>query len=988
MPTLKYTPEQMNKIVINPKTNRKVKFGSIVSKYGNIVKKYSNDLFIGPNDKVLRRDVIAVNQATNEVIKIDFNAETLAEPFSQINPKTIAIGNTINNFDIMASVPTDRSVEIAFTLEFQYSPSTTPDKPVPINETVTGLFTPEELSDENFLRNYIVSNFNIPPDMSSSDMGYNNIRVFNILTKNKRTLTLDKMTLREQTPLDLINLFNEDIPLQNGNCIHSYMEDKYPKHATSIQKLHNVDDIYNWSVTYRVKMIAYDINHNIIKSHYPEKKQKMKNLIFVAYNNHMYPIKNPTLHKHIPIKSVVKIVDNIQTSFLELLRSGCVPFNVMLSKTTISNFSVIEIIDNIKTEIIFSDNKDYNKCRDILDKFGQLDKLTPGTTLKTIGSILEDLYCYKTSKDGRRLKINTSSFIPVGSKLTKAGYQYKNEKFEESMSGRLVTTDVNNAFANELQKLDKLPIIDMKIDRPEKITHKHHRINPDYKYIVSVENRNILLENNGEFYGRELLIARSKNIKFKLLEELPVRYVENYFKKMIPDLKEKLEKDDFKQIINILIGKMEYKTEIYNKFSYSKIMNEDECKTFDGYISKFSLDEYSIGYTKKEEYYVNSRKPIADMIKDQLRIRLFYYIEKHKLKKNQIKQIRTDSITFEPFNESYLDDIGTKLGKWKIEPSSKFRELSTPIISPKDIPSFFYDTTGDNILITGYAGCGKTYDIINNIIPLLKESYIVLTPSHTSLEEYRLAGYNCDVIQKYSMNNNLPDEHHIIVDEIGMVGNSSWNMLYKCKLSGKQLICYGDFNQLAPVSIDNKTFDNPNFLNMMFKIQKKNNNNHRNNFTHEYYDTLRKNAMKLRDTELKKYNTPYETADIIIAFRRSIRDEYNKRMCEKNNIENLWDIGAKVICKTNDLRRYDIYNNFRFTVKNIDDEDITLISNQSVEYILPVKKFKKQFNFDYAYALTLYAVQGSSLGSFHYCEEDLKYLNGRSLYTLISRLKK
>ena len=46
-------------------------------------------------------------------------------------------------------------------------------------------------------------------------------------------------------------------------------------------------------------------------------------------------------------------------------------------------------------------------------------------------------------------------------------------------------------------------------------------------------------------------------------------------------------------------------------------------------------------------------------------------------------------------------------------------------------------------------------------------------------------------------------------------------------------------------------------------------------------------------------------------------------------------------------------------------------------------------NFDYGYCRTLYSVEGESLKSFYFCEEDLNnfFITGRMAYTLISRLK-
>ena len=990
MPTIKFSPEQMNSLVVNPKTKRSVKFGNIVTKYGKIKARHSDYLFLAPDNTLRRKQLYAVNKNTSQVVKIDFDANTLSEPFNNIVPKKINIGKTINNYEILSEIPSDMNVNIAFTLSFNWYPSSKPDDATPITETIMGRFTAEQMSSADFWIEYIQDNYKYTADTSVSNFGYENIKINNILTENNKELSLENMVLREAKPLSLTNLYNEDIPVTNGHCIREYMNIKYPKHIQSIKNINTVSDIYNWCVQYRVKMIAYDINHNVIKSYYPIIKQKVKNMIFIAYNNHMYPITNPTLHKHKPMKQIVHIIDEVHESLVEFINNGNVPYNIIMVKTTVKSYSIIKTIDNIKMELVYCNNQDYKICYDILDKLGLLDKLTPTTTLVQIGTIIEELYAYEINGHGKRVSVNTTSFIPIGTKLTKEGYRYKNEQFELDKDQEVISTDVNNAFASELEKLDKLPIIDMKTHIPKKIIDQQHRINPKFKYIVSVPERNLILDNNGEFYGYELLIARSKNIKFTLLEELPVKYVTNYFKIMIPDLRKKLDKNHFKKIMNILIGKMEYKSESYPVFKYCKVMNQDESKTFIGYKQKLN-DDYNVGFSQKTNHYVFTRKPIADMIKDNLRISLYNYIESNKLQKQDILQIRTDSITFAPKSNKYLSYISTELGDWKIESKDKFIELKKPIIPKKEVPTFFYSKSGNGTLITGYAGCGKTYDIVNEIIPKLSKSYIVLTPSHTSLEEYRLKECNCDVIQKYTIGNKLPEEDIIIVDEIGMIGNTMWNLLYKCKISGKQIIAYGDFNQLSPVG-DICSYDNKNFLNMMFLRHKKNNNNHRNNFTHEYYDKLRDDRnrvewRKLRDESIDKYNTPYDEAEIIIAYTNITRKKYNKRMCDKLGITNTFDIGAKIICKTNNLREYDIYNNFQFKVDDIDDHDIVLVSKHGIKYTLPIYKFNNKDYFEFGYCVTLYAVQGSSLNSFHYCLDDIRHLNGRGLYTLISRIK-
>ena len=989
MPTKRFTEAQLASKVKNPKTGRTVPFGSIVTAYGRVKAKYAKYLFLTKTDDILRiKTVIAVNNSTNEVIKIDFNATTLAQPFKNVDPKKIKVGKELFNYKIVSEIPRDMGVEVAFTLSFTYTFSSKPNEETPVEFTINGFYSPEQLSNTEFLVDLITENSNVEPNPSLPNMGYSNIRVKNILTKNKKELELDDMVLRDSKPLDITNIYNEKIELLDGNCVHEFLKKNYPKHTKSskqmekIREINTTNDIYDFCVKYRIKMVAYDISRNVIKANYPTKKAKLKNCIFLAYNNHLYPIRNPTLLKSNVRNQLVRIIDNVEESLIKLLQSGTIPRYVNMNKTEKSYYSVLEEIDGVKTEVVYSGNKEYNRCVEILEKFGLKDKAYPSITVKSLGRIIEDLYAYR-EVGGGRIKISTNSFMPYGKKITKEGYRFKNEECE--MDDSFVTLDINKAYPNELYNLDYLPKIDVKVNEPYKIENQDHIITPHYKYVVSVECRTILLENNGEYFGNILLLARQNNIKFKLLEEMEVSIEPNYFKRMINDLKVKTTNEEFKNIMNILIGKLEYKTEEYTTFKYVKVMKEDEKKMFSGYTENLN-DEFSVGYNKVDKYMTTTRKPIADLIKDNVRIRLFNFIKELKLKQEDIKQIKTDAITFRPKSQKYKDYIKDELGDWKVE---DFNEITSPIITPKEIPSFFYPHSGSGKLITGYAGCGKTYDITNNIIPNLEKTYRVLTPSHKALEEYRKANYTCDVIQKYTASNKLPEEEVIIIDEVGMLDAMMWNVLYKCKIAGKEIIAYGDFRQLPPVNSNLRTYDTPNFLNMMFREQITNDNNYRNDFTQEYYDNLRNTfSRKKREEEVRKHNTDWKTAETIIAYTNATRTLYNEKMCNHLGIENITDSGTKVICKTNEFRQYEIYNNFQFIVKEIDDEDIILETFNGNEYTLPLKKYLKKNAFQYGYCLTLYATQGSSLSSFHYAEEDIKWLCPRAVYTLISRLKK
>ena len=981
MPELIFTPQQLSSKIINPRTNRKIKLGNVVNKYGLIYLKYINDFELDSNNNVVARPLLAVNKDDGTIIKLNFDSPTLPQPFQKLKINRIKANTTIENYDIVPSIEADRPVNLSFSVEFDWVPNDGYE-PRSKQKRFTGMYTPRQLSDDNFIRDIL-------DPFYTKVWGIDNIRYQILLSKNDKTLELTDMELREEVPLKIDNLFNEIISKDHQHCIHGYIKDCYPKYCKSdkqmsnISKINNVSDIHAWAIKRDFKMVAFDQSGNIIKSHYPKKKNKEKTMAFIAANSHLYPLKNQYINKKHGDMTRIEIVDDTEQKLAELINNGTAPKFVGMGITKLQYFTIMDD----KTEVVFSSNKEYTRCLEILNMFGLGDKIHPSTTISKLGDIIEQSYSYRPTADGKTVKIMTQSFIPEMREISKSGYNYMDDNFEIDMTTEtLYTIDKNKQYPYELYSLKKLPVIDMKYHIPKKIVSQEHSIHPYYMYIVTIEESTIILPQNGRYFGSTLQYAKEHGIKFKMLEELETKLEPNYMRRMVKDLYSKVKtnkitKDEFKEIMNIFIGKFECKSTELKSTKYVKTMNTEELKTFDGY--KYPITEkYTLGFIESKSHTIMSRNPIADLIKDNSRISVHKMMYKLKLKSTDIKQIKTDAITFKSISTEYKHYINNEISGWK---EIDFTQMSKPNIYNVDPPTFFYKTIDNDKLVTGYGGCGKSYDIMNNVIPKLDKTYIVLSPSHKALDEYRKLEFNCAVIQKYTSSNTLPDEHYIIVDEVGMIDNQMWDMLYKCKLSNKEIMSYGDFGQLLPVGCD-KPFDNPNFLNMMFSKQLVNDKNYRNSFTHEYYDTLRFNATKLRNQELEKYNTKYEDAELIIAYKRTTRDDYNEKICEYLNIESLCDIGAKVICKTNALREYNIYNNMCFTVKDVEQKTIT-IETATTSHRIPIKKFKRKNFFDYAYALTLYAVQGSSLESFHYCKEDINFLNGRSLYTLISRLK-
>lgn len=962
--------DELNSKIINPLTNRKVKKYNILKKDGKIRGKYKYLLKFDEKQKlIINNTIIGVN--INDKSTIKFDKKDITTPFLQKNfgvdipRENIKIGNVIGNIEFKSHIPKNEKVLLQIRIDFDWKPST---EWIEKYLTTIDYYTGEELSNTDFLLDIIFKYYE-----GAVAGAVQNIRVKIETSMNKKDFDLVDMELREQVPLSIANLYNEVIPTKFNHCIHDYIIENYPSHSKSenqknkIKKINTTNDIFDWCNKYNIKMIAFDINGNVIKSNYPTKKNKLKNMIYVAYNNHLYPLKNQYLKKKKVQKYEIEFINNLEKKLIEFLNNGILPCDIYHDGDELKNFTCEWELENKKTiGKTFTNNDEYFECLKIGNIFGIEDKINPSTKLKHLGDLLEPLY----SKE-----LNSKSFFPLGNIINKSGFNYTREDIEEFEEHLFQTIDKSKAHSYEISKLPFLIRTDIKYMKSKKIKNQNCKIIPHYLYSIDTKYSNIFFPYNGVYFGNVIIRARENNIDFEILEEQETEKIPNYFTEMVNDLYEKVSNKSFKEIMNVFIGKFECSNEINKYLEFNKILGNDELKTFDGMVKKLNND-FSIGFNQKETQHIFNRKPIAIQIKDNLRLRLFDMMEKLKLKNDDIIQIKTDSITFKKLNVDYKDNLHNELSGWKTE---KFSKMKFNHIKNVEKVSFEYKNNDNGTIMLGYAGCGKSYKIINEIIPKLNNDYRVLTPSHATLDEYRQKKLNCDVIQKYYYKSILPEENNIIVDEIGMVGIIGWNMLYKCKIMGKNVMVYGDNRQLKPV--ESLLCDNPNFYNLMFKNHIINNDNYRNNFTHKYYDELRENPEKLRLQEVKKYNTEYNKSSVIIAYTHKTREYYNNLMCKELNINSIFDIGTKVICKSNKCREFDIYNNFSFVVRKVDNEYVYFDNNYKVNLDL----FEK--NFEYAYCRTLHSVQGTTLESFHYCLEDIKFLDGRALYTLISRLK-
>jgi len=756
--------------------------------------------------------------------------------------------------------------------------------------------------------------------------------------------------MRQQEPLNLsINLFNNVIKIKPSteNCVKTYLRNKFPlisnQKKDPIGKLGNIDgvttnELVEFCNRYKIRMIAYDINKNVIAQHHPlTPSSKFPSLIFLSYNNHIYPIKNKILEerpKNI-IKQTLCTQQEINDKFKELINNSILPADIKLYNDEPSSF--------IHENTLYFVNDDYKECLQVLKLYGLEDQITPYIRFTNVLDIIESLYTQtKTSQ--------YLSFFPID--FQKSAFIY-NKKIDDTRE--IETHDKNKCYASALKNLPHLLTTDYRTNPIEKPTE----IIDNALYVASPKFPNILMPKQDIYAGEHIKFCEDK-FEFTITEQIKCKKHSNIYKHIIQDLYEKVPEDIFKKITTRTIGSYQ-KAPTVSISNDAILVTEDERNPNHELIR--SVGDYTLQRSNEQTVKnLYNRRPIAIQIKDYVARLIYNRMADLNLTAEGIVQINTDSITF--YKTSSTSNLNPKdLDGWKLsnyrESTANIFDRTHPVITMKQRQS------NNNTLILGYAGNGKSYRIKHS---LYQKDAIVLSSKHSALTQHRQDNLNSQVLQYYNFKNIIPTEQVWIVEECGILDKQMWDLLFKGFLLKKTLIVLGDFNQLLPVN-EASPYNSPDFLNWLFRNQEVMNTNWRNHFTTQYYDALiHSKDQEFLKQELLKHSTktPWE-AEVIIAYRNSTVDTYNKLMLKRLN-KTITDPDVPMICIDNELRDKEIFNQYQFKSQDIDPEDL--------------KHFKP------AYARTIYNLQGDQVKSYYIAQEDIDFIcKCREAYTIISRLK-
>ena len=648
----------------------------------------------------------------------------------------------------------------------------------------------------------------------------------------------------------------------------------------------------------------------------------------------------------------------------------------------------INIISFSVGTVKYIHNEEYETCKKILNIFDLDDSIYDKIKIADLGGLIEKNYIVD----------NIKSFIPDSHKHIKRPYIY-NSNIPIDETREYHTIDKTLCYTSCIYNLDYLISCDW---RTTNINTEIKDITPHYIYNVTVEESTVLIIQNGLYVGSHLIEAKKQGVEFKIIEEIETTKSQNIYKSMIDKLIKVLDiynneenRKHFKIIINKLIGTFETSIRVSHTIKNTMIYNNDSSDAIKGFKIKYD-DEHVINYEREKTIKtIYNKKLISIQIKDAAQLLIYNKIKELELEDKDIIKIKTDSIMY---YGKLPKGLKNDINGWKEETNKYDESVIDNVINNKFTSLFIEDDETDTtkrILYNCYAGTGKTYYIINSIIPELEKegkTYIVLAPTHKALVEFHEQDKNneilCDVIQNFTLHNTIPNYDYVIIDEIGMCDKSAHDLLYKLKMLNRNFICLGDFNQLLPFG-ENEPLNKPHYINFLFNEIKDDILiiNRRNNFPISYYDDLINGKLNPLE-EVNKYSSKKWDSmnEVCITYRIETAKKYHNKYFKNNNIKPL-ETGNKYICLSNNYRKDGIFNGTECIITQSNKELITLDTSAQTT----IKKFNN--NFMPSCALNIHKLQGGQVTTYYWAKEDNIFItndrkdSNRIAYTIISRLK-
>lgn len=774
--------------------------------------------------------------------------------------------------------------------------------------------------------------------------------------------------------------------IYNYNCVSEY-----------ISIFPNLRDYYNktdWTVNLlilrceekKVNYTLFDRDLQIIKSNM--KFNNYKSVYALLSNSHLYPMTKSDIKYLREYKKTDFVINDIvyNENLNELIKQK-------MQISSIDKFSIYgtKISKFLHNEILYTNNKD------TVEHYHIFNKILNNPTIPYDFNSNKILYsiCKKYNMESIDILNNPKPIL----------YSYNDDNLKN-----IISIDKNKCYLDMFLNLEYIPKIDFSCDLNP--YNNEEIIKYNFYHIKRINIETLGLINVNWCSGYALIDFKNTEDDY-ILENIEIDYYiepilyDNIFKNVIKEL---IEIDILlaRNVINRFIGFCQKtpneKVRVYKDLIYNKA----EAIHFKKYPYEILELDNNIFCAYKDveiekKYSYLTMNPLTHYIIDRTKSMIFKKIRILREIDSDLKicKISTDSISFSS-DIIEIEDLNLNkndMHNWKLE---DYKDRG-------DIRKFNKNACHElmrnfgNYYIQSLAGSGKTFLILNTLMPIIKKynrDYIIISSQHNALEEYYNLNLNSKTIQSIIHNKIRLDNKIIIIDESGLLSYYHYKYLMTHVNRNQKLIFAGDIFQLNPVMEDNMPFGG--IIKLYFDKFHKLETNYRNNFSKKfYYDIINETINPEQQFKINSYFRDYKQLmkdkiePFIICYTNKKCDEINNHITKKwPSIKNKKILkGGFIRCISNDLKNKKIYNKNTFRVLDRDDtnKSIKIIkckfpNDFGLEYTISYSEYIKYFKI--SYCNTLYSVQGMSIPSKHICLTEAKYLsNPRSLYTAISRIR-
>ena len=406
--------------------------------------------------------------------------------------------------------------------------------------------------------------------------------------------------------------------------------------------------------------------------------------------------------------------------------------------------------------------------------------------------------------------------------------------------------------------------------------------------------------------------------------------------------------------------------------------------------AKNTLDRYGIPYTAEQERKARVFYEVTEMMEKQKTDFVAMYVENIKdtdiVNLSDTNYILTTENTIEVSRKLNLIPVHKTTNNVLFE-----GKLDKRILNEKEQLEAIKTCLKYQVsCLIGGAGTGKSF-VTSQIIEQLslnRKNVAILAPTHKAKEslQKKIKKGTVDTVHKYGHGFGITGDV-VVVDEAGMLSTDLMKSILKRGNENTQYIFVGDKNQLPPVGYGrpfeliqerfhtyeikkNRRSESPDIIALGREILgiPQNANMHHNN-------------IEMVDNVEQAYK---HGAEVVLSFTNKNVAEINEQRRLKTGVYSIskkFRIGEKIISKTNNSKE-GYYNGQLFEVIGFSE-----IKNINTGKIIRLKKdLDLEYNFDYAYALTVHKSQGSEWDVVAYQPSERDSQN--IAYVAVTRAKK